>query len=284
MFINEHEEYPVVKWARYFEVSTSGYYTWLERLSEQQTKKDAFNRLVRDIFESGRGTYGAERICGIIRKRGMHASYKKVKRSMNEQNLFSVHLRHQRCLTDSRKSRGEGFSNLLKSIVITEPFQALSSDITYIPTDEGFEYTCTIRDIKTGIVLASKTADRMKKSLILDTLTSLKRCWKLPSGIVFHSDRGSQYTAKEVMRMISKMGMRQSFSRIGMPGDNSWSESFFSVMKKELIFPIGRFHTRESARQGVFQFIDGFYNTSRVQKRLGYSSPYQCLQNWSLSQ
>ena len=78
---------------------------------------------------------------------------------MNEQNLFSVHLRYQRCLTDSRKSRSEGFSNLLKKAVITEPFQTLSGDITYIPTDEGFEYTYT----KTGMFLAGKTAARMKR-------------------------------------------------------------------------------------------------------------------------
>ena len=86
---------------------------------------------------------------------------------MNEQNLFSVHLRYQRCLTDSCKSRGEGFSNLLKNVVITEPFQALSGDITYIPTDEGFD-TCT----KTGMILAGMTTDRIKKGLILATLSS----------------------------------------------------------------------------------------------------------------
>jgi len=87
---------------------------------------------------------------------------------MNEQNLFSVHLRYQRCLTDSRKSRSEGFSNLLKKAVITEPFQTLSGDITYIPTDEGFEYTYT----KTGMILAGMTTDRIKKGLILATLSS----------------------------------------------------------------------------------------------------------------
>ena len=201
----------MVKWAKYFEVSTSGYSTWHERISERKAKKDVFDRLVRGIFESGRGAYGAERICGIIRKRGFHVSHKKVRRSMNEQNLFSVYLRYRRCLTDSCKSRGEGFSNLLKNVVITEPFQALSSDITYIPNDEGFEYTCT----KTGMILAGKTVDRIKKGLILTTLSSLKKRRKLTSGIIFHSDRGSQYMSKEGMRMVLKMGMRQSFSRIG---------------------------------------------------------------------
>ena len=84
--------------------------------------------------------------------------------------------------------------------------------------------------------------------------------------------------------MVSKMAMKQRFSRIGMPGDNSWSDSFYSIMKKELIFQLGRFPTRESARQGVFEYIEGFYNTSGGQKRLGYSSSYQCLQNLSLNQ
>ena len=87
-FINGHKEYPVVKWAKYFEVSTSGYDTWHEGLSERKAKKDDFGRLVREIFEAGRGAHGARRICRIIRKRGFHASYKKIKRNMNEQNLF----------------------------------------------------------------------------------------------------------------------------------------------------------------------------------------------------
>mgnify|MGYP001005243890 CR=1 FL=1 len=86
--------------------------------------------------------------------------------------------------------------------------------------------------------------------------------------------------------MVSKMAMRQRFSRIGMPGDNSWSESFYSMMKKELIFQLGRFPTRESARQGVFQFSTLKASITRAgsRKRLDYSSPYQCLQNWSLNQ
>jgi len=89
--------------------------------------------------------------------------------------------------------------------------------------------------------------------------------WRLPAGVIFYSDRGSQYTAKEIMKQIAGYGWRQSFSRIGKPGDNSWSESFFAILKKEIIhwrcYP-----NREQARQAVFAYIEVFYNRRRAQK------------------
>ena len=119
-----------------------------------------------DLRIWARGIWSRANLWNYSKKR-IPCQLQKVKRSMNEQNLFSANLRYQRCLTESCKSRGEGFSNLLKT------FQALSSDITYIPTDEGFDYTCMNRDIKTGIILTEKTADRMKKGLILATVSSI---------------------------------------------------------------------------------------------------------------
>ncbi|MHC1773530.1 MAG: hypothetical protein AB9907_17690 [Flexilinea sp.] len=87
--------------------------------------------------------------------------------------------------------RGDGYPNLLKNTEITKPLQALSGDISYIPTNEGFEYTCTIRGIMSGVVLSSKTTGNMKKELVPDTINSLQKSWHLPKEIIFHSDRGS---------------------------------------------------------------------------------------------
>ncbi|MHC1770182.1 MAG: DDE-type integrase/transposase/recombinase [Flexilinea sp.] len=150
----------------------------------------------------------ADRIAGILRKKGNQAGYKKVKRSMNEQKLYSVHLKYQRSQPSSRRARGDGYPNLLKNTEITKPLQALSGDISYIPTNEGFEYTCTIRDIMSGVVLSSKTTGNMKKELVPDTINSLQKSWHLPKEIIFHSDRGSQYTSSEVMKLLSKPGFR----------------------------------------------------------------------------
>ena len=100
--------------------------------------------------------------------------------------------------------------------------------------------------------------------------------WEIPKGSIFHSDRGSQYTAKEVMETIRGYGLQHSFSCAGKPGENAWSESFFSILKKE-IFHRRLCKTREEARQRVFEYIEGYYNRIRVQKRLGYLSPTKFL-------
>ena len=133
-FISEHTEYPVVKWATHFEVSTSGYYKW-RREREHRTQRDESERSrIREIFQESNGTYGAERICGKLRKDGHTASFKRVKRMMDLDGLHSVHRHQSRSLTDSRKSRGDEYPNLLRSTRPVIPFQALSSDISYIPT------------------------------------------------------------------------------------------------------------------------------------------------------
>ena len=187
-----------------------------------------------------------------------------------------MHVKKVRPLTDSRKARGAGYPNLLRGREITKPFEALSSDISYIPTGEGFDYLCQIKDILSGQILASCQYESMTKDLVLDTIKAAKTRWHLPEGVIFHSDRGSQYTSEEVVKLLRKYGLKQSFSRIGMPGDNAWSESFFSVFKKEAIHP-RKFDTRAQARQAVFEYIETFYNRLRIQKKLGFLSPLSWL-------
>lgn len=197
---------------------------------------------------------------------------------MEENKFKSSHCRRrQRSLTDSKKSRGDEFKNLTTGLAITEPFQVLSSDISYIRTGEGFDYLCQIRDVKTNTVLASCQSENMKADLVMRTLKAAQDYWHLPTGTIFHSDRGSQYTADRVMTQVASYGWKQSFSRVGKPGDNAWSESFFSILKKEIIH--WRFYpTREQARQTIFEYIEVFYNRQRVQKRLGYLSPIEYLE------
>ncbi len=266
----------MTKWAEILEVSTSGYYDWLKSRAARNAREKAYGDRVEALFIESGGTYGADRICGKLRLEGQHASFRKVKRIMNERGLRSIHLRCQRTLTDSRKARGEGYPNLVRGMNITEAFQAITSDISYIPTDEGFEYLCTIKDIKSKVVLAERMSAHMDQELVVETIRAAHKRWRLPPDVVFHSDRGSQYTAGTVITLISKLGWKQSFSRVGRPGDNAWHESFYSILKKETVHHT-RFHTREQARQAVFDFIERFYNRKRVQKNLGYFSPIDAL-------
>ena len=112
---------------------------------------------------------------------------------MEKLGLRSIHCqRRQRSLTDSRKARGDDYENLLKDLEITEPFQVLSSDISYIRTTEGFEYLCQVRDVVSGIVLAHKMSDHMKAELVVETVKLAVGRHRLPEDCIFHSDRGSQ--------------------------------------------------------------------------------------------
>ncbi|NCC62598.1 MAG: IS3 family transposase [Verrucomicrobiae bacterium] len=283
--MEQQQHHATAKWAKILGVSTSGYYDWKRHRDDRAARNQAKRQVVIDLFrKEGKGVYGTDRICGCMRRDGHRASYSVVKRIMTEEGLKSSHCRRrQRSLTDSRKARSDAYKNLTKGLKITRPFQVISSDISYIRTGEGFDYLCQVRDVLTNTVLAAYQSETMSADLVMQTIKMAQDRWRLSEGIIFHSDRGSQYTAKAIMTQISDYGWQQSFSRVGKPGDNSWSESFFSILKKEIIhwhfYP-----TRDRARQAVFEYIEVFYNRQRAQKRLGYLSPVQYLKRWQQSQ
>ena len=162
----------------------------------RESRIEVYDALAHKIFDENKGRYGADRICGEMRRQGGTASFDKVRRSMERQGLKSVHLRRrQRSLTDSSKARGDGYPNLTRDLDIVALFQLLSSDITYIQTQEGFMYLCQVKDVMSGLILAQSMSDRMKSELVTDTIRKVVCGWNLPPGCIFHSDRGSQYTS-----------------------------------------------------------------------------------------
>jgi putative transposase len=272
-FISRQERYTVVKWLKLLKASKSGYYAYMERRGRREQEKEEKKALIKKIFEDSGGTYGPDRICGELRKRGQKASYEKVSGYMSEMGLSSIHNRHRtRSLTDSRKARGEGYPNLVAGQTFDKAYQAVCSDITYLKSGEGWLYLCTVKDIVTGEILGEAYSENMKKELVIQAFLNAQARHRLPKGAIFHADRGSQYTSKAVKETLELYGIKQSFSRVGMPGDNAWAESFFATLKKECIH-FRQFTTREELKRTVFAWIHSFYNTRRIQKRLGYISP-----------
>jgi transposase InsO family protein len=158
----------VAKWAAFFQVSRSGYYTYIERRERREEGKKSKKAEIKRIFDESGGTYGPERINGIIRKGGGKASYGKTSEYMAEMGLRSVHNRHRtRSLTDSRKARGDGYPNLVRNKVFDMPYQAVCSDITYLKSGEGWLYLCKVKDIVSGEILGESTSERMKKELVI---------------------------------------------------------------------------------------------------------------------
>jgi transposase InsO family protein len=137
---------------------------------------------------------------------------------------------------------------------------------------EGWLYLCTVKDIVSGAILGEATSDNMRKELVIKAFLNAQARCPLAKGTIFHSDRGSQYTSQAFVDTLKLYGIKQSFSRVGMPGDNAWAESFFATLKKECIH-FKQFATRDELRSTVFAWIESFYNTRRVQARLGYMSP-----------
>ena len=277
----------MAKWAGILKVERTGYYAWLRKREAFEEREAYLKTKIKQEFDKSRGTYGPDRITAELRKQSERLGRKKCAEYMAEMHLDSCHNRHRaKSLTNSKKARGEGYPNILRDQEFPiVPRMGLTSDITYLRTDEGFMYHCVIRDIVTGEVLGDHMADRMTKELVINAILAMLARYELAKGCIFHSDRGSQYTSKAVMGLLQQYGLRQSFSRVGMPGDNAWSESFFATMKKELIHWT-HFKSKEAVRAAVFEYIYCFYNVRRIQKRLGYLSPreyYRSLNTWRLA-
>ena len=134
-------------------------------------------------------------------------------------------------------------------------------------------------DVHTNLVLGYCQQSRMTKDIVLKALRRVQKRWNCPRGTIFHSDRGSQYTAHVTQQLLSRFGFQPNFSRVGKPADHAWSESFFANMKKEIIH-WNHFRTREEARQTAFNYIETYYNRQRVQKRFIFLSPIEYLKQW----
>jgi putative transposase len=263
-------------------VSLSAYYGWLKKFPERQKERGFLADMIKRVFKASRGTYGAERICGVLRKAGKKCSFRKVRSMMVGGGLFSIYNRYHRwsvSLTDSSRARVGLYENHAKNIVVKEPYELLTSDITYIRTDKGYAYLCAVKDVFSGLVLSQVMSERMTKEIVINAVMGAVLRYTIPRGAIFHSDRGSQYTSLAVGELLKDNGIVQSFSAVGKPGDNSWSESFFSVFKKEKVHWSGR-KSFEEWKLDVFEYIEVFYNTQREQKRLGYMTPREFLNCW----
>jgi len=181
-----HPEYPDTKWAAFLEVSRSAYYEWKKTCDKREKAAKGYKETIRRIFDESGGRYGIERVCAELRKRGNKASFRRVRKYMAELGLKSIHLRRrQRSLTDSSKTRGEEYRNLIGEQEITMPFQVLSSDISYIRTKEGFEYLCQVKDVLSGVILAYSMSERMKADLVADTIRKMLKRWACRSVVYF---------------------------------------------------------------------------------------------------
>lgn len=273
-FMRQHEsEFPIAVMCDVLAVSRSGYYAWLNKPESRQ--KQANTKLlekIRTVYHNSRDTYGSPRIYQALKEQDIPCSENRVARLMREDGLRAKMKRRFKATTNSKHNLPVAPNLLQRDFSPAEPNQVWAGDITYIWTTEGWLYLAVVIDLYSRSVVGWAMDKRMTRQLVIDALAMATQRRRPSPGIIFHSDRGSQYASADYQSLLVKYGIHCSMSRKGDCWDNAPVESFFGSLKQELVFH-QRYPTRFHARQSIFDYIERFYNRHRLHSTLGYKSP-----------
>ena len=256
------------------EVSRSGFYAWVRRDESARTRADReLADEIRAIHEKSRGTYGVPRIHAELQHRGNRCGRKRVARLMRELGIRAKAGRKFRVRTTDSNHALPVAPNLVAREFVAETTNELwVSDITYIPTAEGWLYLASIIDGFSRRVVGWAMESHMRTSLVLGALQMALQERQPDEGLVHHSDRGSQYASKAHRNVLDAHGIACSMSRSGDCYDNAMKESFFHTLKVECVHDAS-FATRAQARAAIFEFLAVFYNRQRLHSSLDYRTP-----------
>jgi len=257
------------------EVSRSCYYEWLNHRDCYRVKQDKdLILLIKVIFEEGRGNYGSRTIKKKLEQKNQFISRRRVIRLMREENLVCKTRNKFKATTDSNHKLPVAGNLLNRQFKVDQPNCCYVGDITYISTGEGWLYLATVIDLYSRRIVGWSMDDNMKADLVNRAL--LMAIWyrKPGLGLIWHTDRGSQYASDSHLRIIKQHGIIQSMSRKGNCWDNAVAESFFHTLKNELIYQC-KFKTREEAKNVIFEYIEVFYNRIRSHSTNNYLSPVE---------
>lgn len=263
-----------------FKVSRSAFYDWFSRpLTVREEKDLLLSQKIKEIFEESDSTYGHRRIKKQLRKKGIKCSKNRIRRLMNELNLIPIQKRKFKATTNSKHSFPVAPNLLKQNFMADAPCQKWVGDITYVRTDEGWLYLATVVDLFSRKVVGWALSARMTKKLVIDAINQAIRHESPSEGLIFHSDRGSQYASYDYQDLLRAHGIRQSMSAKGDCYDNACAESFFATLKKELIHR-RHFKTRSQACLAIINYIVSWYNSKRIHSYLDDLSPLQFEQQY----
>lgn len=268
----------VAKACHLLEVSRSAYYQWSNGTPSARELADAeLAEKVVDIFTKSRRTYGAPRITTALAEGGIRVGRKRVARLMVLRGLAGRAKRRFKRTTIADPMAESSAIDLIGRVFgpgVRELDTAWCGDITYVRTWEGWLYLATVIDLESRRVVGFAMADHMRASLVCDALEMAITQRRPAPGLIFHADRGSQYTSGKFRKILNERHIIQSLSRPGQCWDNAVAESWFSTLKEELIYRQA-WPTRNQARRAIFEFIEVFYNRERLHSSLGNLTPVE---------
>ena len=254
-------------------VSRSAYYAWLktpESISHKQNKKLLHH--IRVVYRQNRGVYGSPRIHRALALQGVSCGRNRVARLMREDGLKAKTKKRYKATTDSKHNFPVAPNLLQRDFLPESPDQVWAGDITYIWTTEGWLYLAVVIDLYSRSVVGEAMDKQMTRQLVINAMTMAIQRRHPSKGLIFHSDRGSQYASRDYQNLLAKHGISSSMSRKGDCWDNAPVESFFGSLKQEMIF-FQRYKSRLQARKDIFDYSERFYNRRRLHSTLGYLSP-----------
>jgi len=282
MFIKEHrKQYGLKLLCEVLAVSASGYHKWLKRKGSQRAIED--QRIVGIIkfhYNRSKGTYGLPRIFAAMRKEGFAVNKKRIARLMRANNIKAKTKRRFR-ITTVRNSKAAASDNILnKNFTASKENKIWTGDITYLWTKEGWLYLVVVMDIYSRKIVGWSLGSCLSTELVIRALLMAIVHRNPARGIIFHSDRGSQYTSSSFRQILKNYGIVQSMSSTGNCYDNAITESFFHTLKTELVY-WNHYQTRDEAKGSIFEYIEIFYNRQRLHSALNYLSPVEFEEkNW----
>lgn len=268
-------------------VSRQAFYDWRQRQnegpSETEQAEAALVAEIRRVHTEFDGIYGSPRMTVELANRGWRVNHKRVERLMAVHGIVGVHKPAKVRTTIPADGHPEIPDLVNRGFAPGQPDVAWVGDITYIPTTQGWLFLATVIDLGSRRLLGYAMADHIRTELTCDALAMAAATrGGTTDGVIFHSDRGSQYLSGEHRQDLKHRGMRQSVGRTGVCWDNAVAESFFGSLKRELVHRY-RFNNRAGARRAIFTWINR-YNTHRLHSSLNYQTPTQWEHNYQQPQ
>jgi putative transposase len=276
IFIKDNRsEFRLEKMCQVLAVSKSGYYAWQKRAKSKTSRaNEVLLAKIREIFYGYHQRYGSRRVWFELHLRGIICSKNHVARLMRQGKLKSKRNRRYITTTNSKHNLPIAPNLINQNFVVKQPDRVWVSDITYLWTWEGWMYLAVVIDLYARQVVGWAMSTRINKELVLSAINQAIDRRKPNPGLIFHSDRGSQYASNDVVKLLEKNQIMQSMSKKGDCYDNAVAESFFATLKLELVYP-DFFKSRLEARSKLFEYIEIFYNRQRIHSTLNYMTPSQ---------
>jgi putative transposase len=258
---------------RVLSVSKSGYFAWRDGRERPRRRQDrALTVRIQAIHEESRQTYGSPRIHHALTVQGIAVGKKRVERLMHTAGIAVRPVRRFVTTTDSGHDQPIAPDLLQQDFSAAAPNQRWVTDITYVPTGEGWLFLAAIVDLFSRRIVGWAMDATMHRRLVLKALDMAITDRRPAPGLIHHSDRGSQYASDDYREALNAHGIIASMSRPGCCYDNAAAESFWHTIKNELIHR-RQFDTRDQAKQAIFEYIEVFYNRLRQHTTIGNLSP-----------